>query len=172
MAEHGVHALGQLSDELFQVGGFQAVRHTLAVNFAAQRHVAGDAVVEHHHVLADKRKLRPQGGQVPVFDRYAIQQDVAGIRVSKARQQVHQRAFARARRADNRHRFARVYAQADVVERRVGFGLVAQCDATDADVAAGTGQLEAAAAFVFNLVEQLHAALERGQAARDGRGRI
>ena len=74
----GVHALRQVGHVLCQVGRLQAVLHALLVHRQPQADVGGNAGVEHHHILADQRKLRTQCVQAPVLQWHAVQQQHTG----------------------------------------------------------------------------------------------
>ena len=94
VAHHGVDALGQGCNMFCKVRGGKAVVHPLFDDGAAQGHVGGNAVVEHHHILADHRKLRAQGIKAPVAQGVAVQQDLARRGTHETRQQVHQGGLA------------------------------------------------------------------------------
>ena len=106
MTDDGVHALRQARDVGGQVGGFQRGLHTVAVDVLAQRHVGGNALVQHHHVLRDHGDLRAQRHQRPLVQRDAIQQHTAAGGQHEARQKVDQRGLARAGWADEGDDFA------------------------------------------------------------------
>ena len=95
VASDGIDALRQLCNQARQVGGLQAICHPLAIHFLPKRHINGNAVVEHQHMLADQRELGTQGLQIPFAQRVAVQFDAARAELNKTRQQADQRCLAR-----------------------------------------------------------------------------
>ena len=98
----------------------QAVRISsgVASRFAAVGDVVRQRVVEQHHVLRHQRDVAAQVLQADVADVDAVEFDHAGIGIVETRHQIGQRGLARARGADQRHRFAGRDVERDVVKRR------------------------------------------------------
>ena len=94
MAQDGIEPLRHAREQRSQVGCKQALHRPFAIDALAQRHILGNAAVEHHHMLADKGKLRAQAGQVPVMNIMAIECDVARAQVYESGQQIDQRGLA------------------------------------------------------------------------------
>ena len=115
---HRIHALRQTRHVVGQVAGFQRGLHPIAIDFLPQRNIGRNALVEHDDILTHQRKLVAQLLQGPVVQRHAVQLDTARAGQYKARQQIDQCGFARSRRADQSHHFARADVQAQVLQRR------------------------------------------------------
>ena len=78
-----------------------------------------DAGREQHGLLEHDRELVAQLGESVVAQVHAVEQDGAGGRVVKARQQTHQRCLAGPRRSGDRHARARRRFERDVVQDRM-----------------------------------------------------
>ena len=162
----------QAVDELEQVGARAARRATRSrsIRVAPSATLAATLSLNSDDVLAHQRELAAQRGDVPVGERRAVEQHAARGRLEEARQQVDQRRLAGARRADQRDRLAGAQLQVDVGRAPARcVAAVAQRHAAQLDLAARAARVEAAAALGGGCVDQVHAALERRQAARDRR---
>ena len=155
----------------------------------AEADVGGDAVVEEHHLLAHEGELLAQRRQRPVGERHAVERHAPGGRVEKARQQVHQRGLAGPRGADEGDRLAGADVEIDRLERGarhsrggrggtdgrcaggLGGGGLGRMEphrhGTQRELAAGSARCMRAPGLARRVLDQVHAALDRGQAARD-----
>ena len=118
MANNGVHALRQPRHVCGKVGRFQRGLYLIAIDIPPQRHVGGNTLVEHDHVLADHGYLVAQALKRPVLQRNTIEQHLPGARQYETGQQIDQRGFSRTGRTDKRHHFTRPDVQADLLQRR------------------------------------------------------
>jgi hypothetical protein len=92
--------------------------------------------------------------------------------LDEARQQVHQRALAGARGADQRHRLAGAHLQRQRLQRRLGVVAVAQAHVAQAISPRARPGAWRAACLDRALLDEVDAAFHRGQAARDGRHHV
>ena len=172
VADDGVDALGQSGDMPCQVRGFQAVAHPLFVHRGSQRHIGGNAVVEHDHVLAHHRKLRAQRPQVPVLNGMTIDQDVSLHRCNKTWQKVDECGLARAGWPDKRHDLAGCHFQADLVQGRRVVWPEGDRYPLQRQLAPDPVGAVLAATFGASFAQQGQAALQRRHATRDRAGDI
>ncbi|MNV64838.1 hypothetical protein D3C71_1575000 [compost metagenome] len=75
VSDHRVDPERERCNVLCEVGGGKAVMYAFFVDYMAQRHIGGNAVVEHHHVLAHHGKLCAQGAQFPFGQSVPIDQN-------------------------------------------------------------------------------------------------
>ena len=125
-------------------------------------------VVEQHHVLAHHRDLAAQRVQAVFRQRDAVDQNLAAGRIEEARQQIHQRGLAAARRARERHHFARRHLERHLVERVTvvrGVAAVGERHVAEFDFAASALERLAAAFRFGRLVDQAENQFARGHAA-------
>ena len=78
--------------------------------------VVAQSVIEQHRLLRDYADLRAQRGQRGVAHVASIDQQASGGHVKEARDQVHQRALARAARSHHRHHFSGPHFEIDVAQ--------------------------------------------------------
>ena len=106
VAQHGVQAFWKPGQQGRQVCGFEAVPDPGCIDRLPKGHVVGNAAVEHHHMLADHRKLRAQACQVPTANLLAVEGDSALRDFDKTGQQVHQGCLAGSRSPHDGKRFS------------------------------------------------------------------
>ena len=75
-------------------------------------------VVEQHRLLRDDADLRAQRIQRHVPHIVVVDQNLPAADVKESRNQVHQRALARAARSNHRQHLARLHFQIDVVQHQ------------------------------------------------------
>ena len=126
LADDRVIAIGQLGDEVVDVGGAAG-----GLQFGLRRigpgieQVGADGVVEEVGLLGHHADIGRQGGQRDVAQIVAVQRDPALGRIVQARQQIGDGRLARAAGADQRHQLARLDLKADVAQRPAQLWLLA-----------------------------------------------
>jgi hypothetical protein len=142
LAHARVVAVGQLGDEAGRLGALGRALDGLPARVRIRvGDVVRDRVREQERVVVDDRDLPPQRGEVDPAQVGAVDPHAALRRVVEARQQLDQRGLARAGRADERHRGARLDHEVDVVEDLLGLLGVAERDVVELHPAAALGQL-------------------------------
>ncbi|OPZ12543.1 MAG: hypothetical protein BWZ10_02083 [candidate division BRC1 bacterium ADurb.BinA364] len=118
-ADGGVEAAGQGAREGGQLGGFERLAHSFAVDFGvgnAEGDIAPDGVVAEEnglgHIADLGLPLAAEAADVP-----PVHLDRAAIGVEQADDQIRQRGFSRSRRADERDRLADFDLQAGIDNR-------------------------------------------------------
>ena len=86
---------------------------------AAVADVLGHGAGEDHRLLRHHGELRAQFGRIEAGDVDAVEQDAAGRRIEETQQQLEHGRLAGAGRPDQRHDFARLHREAEIVQRQV-----------------------------------------------------
>src|SRR5439155_19022077 len=105
----------------------------------AEAEIARDRAAEQERLLGDDAEPAPDVRTVHLTDVDAIEQDGAGGHVVEARDEIHERGLAAARRADDRDRLARLGRERHVAEDRVLGARIAELDGLEFDAAARPG---------------------------------
>ena len=164
----GVVALRQRGDEIVR-GGVARGFFDLGVRGAgaAERDIGAHGVVEQRRFLRHQRDRGAQAGERHVAHVLPIDAHGAAADVVESRQQIEDGGFARARRADQRHGFARRDGEAHARERR-RFA-IGERDVVERDFARGdapSGLAPGLSAIVDGLIDQRENALQRGARLR------
>ena len=145
--------------------------HQIVVAGRLQRTVGDvvcDGVVEQGDVLAHQGHVIAQVGEAEVADVVPIEPDDALAGLIESGQQVHQRGLAGTGTSDQGHGLPRRDVQIDVLEHRLGIGVVAKADVFVTDGAADRRQLEAAGIPLRVAIQKLEHALRGGDAPLQG----
>ena len=117
LADHRVVALRHLQDEVVRQRGLRRFYHARERHIRLPvRDVVAHRVVEQDRLLRHLADLRAQRGQAHVAHIVAVDQDAPAGHIEEARNQVHQRRLSRPARPHNRHHFAALHGQIDVVQ--------------------------------------------------------
>ena len=114
-------------------------------------------------MLTDLRKLRPQGQQVPIKQRHAVQSDCARSAGNKAWKQIDQRCFSCPRAAHQCNGFAGANLKRKVVQCSRICRVVDHRHMRKPDGAIGPGLGKAATAFNRRTHQQLNAFFDGGE---------